>query len=208
VDKIISISAVGSLVEKIPPEDFVIPDQIIDRTQHRSSTFFGEGLVGHISMADPFCTSLSDIVYQVVSFSRRDHVHKGGTYICMEGPAFSTRAESNLYRSWGASIIGMTGIPECKLAREAEICYSMIAMSTDYDCWKVEESPVTVETVIEHMRRNTQNVKKMVPDLIKKAYEHIECVNHSAVKHAVLSAKDRVPNKIKKKLALLYGKYL
>lgn len=207
VDKLLSISSVGSLKEEIAPEHLVVPDQIIDRTRGRVSSFFGEGLVGHVSFAEPFCTELSEIVFRVLKEKSPTTIHQGGTYICMEGPAFSTRAESNLYRSWGASVIGMTALPEAKLAREAEMSYAMIAMSTDYDCWKVEEKPVTVAEVIGHMTTNTNHVKKALPDLIRRMAAYTEVKHRDAAAYALITAKEKIPASLKKKLALLYGKY-
>jgi len=207
VDKLLSISAVGSLKEAIAPEHFVVPDQVIDRTRGRASSFFGGGIVGHISFAEPFCTELSRIVHETLAAGLDVPVHRGGTYLCMEGPAFSTRAESLLYRSWGADIIGMTALPEAKLAREAEMSYAVIAMSTDYDCWKVEEEPVTVEQVIGHMTRNTGNVKKVLPRLIARMAAYAPVQHRDAAKFAIMTARERVSPALRKKLAPLWGKY-
>ena len=153
---IIAVSAVGSMKEEIKPLDIVIPDQFFDRTRGRVSTFFGEGIVGHVSFADPVCETLADKLHHATK-SVGARVHKGGTYLCMEGPLFSTRAESNIYRQWGISIIGMTNLQEAKLAREAEICYSTLAMATDYDCWRVEEESVTLEMIIGNLNKNILN---------------------------------------------------
>lgn len=207
VDKLLSISAVGSLKEEIAPEHFVVPNQVIDRTRGRVSSFFGDGIVGHISFAEPFCTELSKIVYETLEGGVDAPVHRGGTYVCMEGPAFSTRAESNLYRSWGADIIGMTALPEAKLAREAEMSYAVIAMSTDYDCWKVEEEPVTVEQVVAHMTRNTDNVKKVLPRLLSRMAAYSPVQHRDAAKFAIMTARERLSPALKKRLAPLWGKY-
>jgi 5'-methylthioadenosine phosphorylase len=207
VDRLISISSVGSLREEIAPEHLVVPDQVIDRTKSRPATFFENGIVGHVSFADPFCSALSKIVYEELSFNTSTKVHFGGTYVCMEGPAFSTRAESHLYRSWGASVIGMTALPEAKLAREAEMSYALIAMSTDYDCWKVEEHPVTVEMVMSHVTNNTNSVKKALPAIVKKISAMTHFPHAEAARFAVISARDKIPTQTKKKLNLLYGKY-
>lgn len=208
VDKVLSISAVGSLKEEIAPEHFVVPDQIIDRTRGRANTFFGGGVVGHVGFAEPFCTELSSMVAEVLSAHAGTKVHRGGTYVCMEGPAFSTRAESNLYRSWGASIIGMTALPEAKLAREAEMSYAMLAMSTDYDCWKVEENPVTVEQVIAHMSRNTENVKKALPQLIARMAAYTQVQHREAARFAIMTDRKKISPALKKKLKPLWGQYL
>lgn len=208
VDKLLSISAVGSLKEEIPPEHFVVPDQIIDRTRNRPNTFFGNGIVGHVGFADPFCTELSARVADVLKAHSGTTVHTGGTYVCMEGPAFSTRAESHLYRSWGASIIGMTALPEAKLAREACMSYALLAMSTDYDCWKVEEKPVTVEQVIAHMTRNTENVKRALPHLIAKMAAYTRVQHAEAAKFAIMTDRKKIPPAMKKKMAPLWGPWL
>ena len=168
VKYIIAISAVGSLQEEIAPEDFILPDQIIDRTKGRASSFFEDEMVGHISFADPFENKLSAALAKILSQRHEKKTHLGGTYICMEGPAFSTRAESNLYRLWGASVIGMTALPEAKLAREAEIAYAMVAMVTDYDCWRENTEAVSVEMLMDHMAKNTKRIKKQLPEMIEE----------------------------------------
>ncbi|HOJ49844.1 MAG TPA: S-methyl-5'-thioadenosine phosphorylase [Spirochaetota bacterium] len=205
ISKVIAISAVGSLKEEIKPRDFVIPFQIIDRTKLRNQTLFEHPIVGHVSMADPFCIDTSNKIYEII-ISKIPNVHKGKTYLCIEGPQFSTRAESNLYRSWGADIIGMTAIPEAKIFRESEICYSMIALSTDYDCWHEED--VTVEMVISNMKYNIETLKKLIPDIVK-GIEEKECVCHSAAKNAIVTnlKEVKLPRKIRKKLEIFYGKY-
>ena len=207
VKMILSISAVGSLKEEIAPEDFVLPDQIIDRTKSRPATFFEKGITGHISFAEPFCREMHKTIHDVLKKNHTQKVHAGGTYICMEGPTFSTRAESNLYRSWGASIIGMTALPEAKLAREAELSYAMIALSTDYDCWKIEEKPVTVEMIIKHMQNNTTRIKNYLPEIIK-SLDNIKVLPYENVaEFAIITPKESIPPKIKEKLKPLYGKY-
>ncbi len=207
VKMILSISAVGSLKEEIAPEDFVLPDQIIDRTKSRPATFFEKGIVGHIPFADPFCLEMNQAIGDVLQQKHSKKIHRGGTYICMEGPAFSTRAESNLYRSWGASVIGMTALPEAKLAREAELSYAMIAMSTDYDCWKIEEKPVTVDMIIKHMKNNTTKVKTYLPEIIK-SLDNIKVFPYeNAAEFAVITSKESISQQVKEKLNPLYGKY-
>jgi len=212
VEKIISISAVGSLKEEIRPTDFVLPAQIIDRTRKRDSTYFGNGIVGHISFADPFCENMREEVGSIIeSFFKENKMEKRlftkETYLCMEGPQFSTRAESHLYRSWGAGVIGMTAIPEAKLAREAEICYITIAMATDYDCWKENESAVDVSLVLEYMKENNKTINALLPVIIEKITTGNECACHSAAKYAILTSKDLIPEKTKKSLELFYRKY-
>ncbi len=207
VRNVLSISAVGSLQEQFHPQDFVIPDQIIDRTRHRIDTFFGEGIVGHVGFADPFCAALSQSVFTTLQGLRLNRVHQGGTYLCMEGTPFSTRAESHLYRSWGCSIIGMTAIPEAKLAREAEMAYATIAMVTDYDCWKVEEEAVTVETVIATMKQNVAVIKKALPKIFENIPNDFRSEAHHAAKNAIMTDPKTFPATTKKNLSLLYGKY-
>ncbi len=204
---IISVSAVGSMREEIKPGHIVIVDQFFDRTKGRPSTFFGSGIVGHIEFADPVCGHLSALLHGAAVEAGAE-VHMGGTYICIEGPQFSTRAESNIYRSWGVDVIGMTNIPEAKLAREAEICYATIALSTDYDCWHTEEESVTVEMILETIRKNVA----MARDIIKKAAPMVkgprECGCATAMKYATITDKSAIPEETKKDLALLIGKYL
>ena len=204
VRKVIAISAVGSLKKEIAPQHFVVPNQIIDRTKSRPSSFFEEGVVGHVGFADPFCQELSDFLYNTIHEINVVPVHREITYLCMEGPQFSTRAESNLYRSWGAGIIGMTALPEAKLLREAEICYGMIALSTDYDCWHEED--VTIEMVVKNMSANVANIKKILPELIRRL-DINDCVCEKAAAFAIMTDKKIIPSKTKKKLALLYEKY-
>ena len=207
VERIISLSAVGSLKEEHPPLKFVIPDQFFDRTRGRVSTFFGEGLVAHISFADPVCPQLSEVVVQACVSAGID-VGKGGTYLCMEGPAFSTKAESNVYRSWGMDVIGMTNLQEAKLAREAEICYVTVAMVTDYDCWHAEHAAVTVTDIIANLTLNAANACKVVAASVANMPATRECKCGSALAHALITDPKTVPEITRRKLELLVGKYL
>jgi len=207
VERIISLSAVGSLKEEHKPLDFVIPYQFVDRTRGRISTFFGEGLVAHVSFAHPICAQMADLAFA----AGRDagvSVKLGGTYLCMEGPAFSTLAESNLYRSWGMDVIGMTNLQEAKLAREAEMCYTTVAMVTDYDCWHPEHDAVTVEDIIANLTQNAANAAKLVQAAVAALPEKRTCKCGSALKHAIISDPKLVPGATRKKLELLVGKYL
>ena len=207
VERIISLSAVGSLSEKHAPLKFVIPDQFFDRTRGRVSTFFGEGLVAHISFADPVCPQLSEVVRKSCVHVGVD-VAKGGTYLCMEGPAFSTKAESNVYRSWGMDVIGMTNLQEAKLAREAEICYVTVAMVTDYDCWHEEHDAVTVTDILANLSKNADNACKVVAATVASMPASRECKCGSALAHALITDCKAVPEATRKKLELLVGKYL
>ena len=208
VTHIIAISAVGSLQEKYPPQTIVIPDQIIDRTKNRTSTFFGKGLVGHLTFADPFSLNMNQAIFKAIASEKTNpiNVHNGGTYICMEGPAFSTKAESNLYRSWGGDIIGMTAIPEAKLAREAEMDYSMVAMVTDYDAWHSSIESTSIEDIINNMKQNNQNIKKALPTIIGNVDTSIH-ESKDACQYSLITQKENVAPSIQKKLAPLYGKY-
>jgi 5'-methylthioadenosine phosphorylase len=202
-DAIVSISAVGSLREEISPGHVVVPDQFIDRTRGRISTFFGDGCVAHVGFADPFCAPLSSLVASSVREAGAT-VHEGGTYLCMEGPMFSTRAESHLYRSWGASIIGMTNLQEAKLAREAEVCFATIALATDYDCWRDETESVVVTDILAVLNANAELAKKSVALIAKKLSAHRrDCQCGKALEHAVLTAPDAIPAATRKRLALL-----
>ncbi|MCF6157473.1 MAG: S-methyl-5'-thioadenosine phosphorylase [wastewater metagenome] len=207
VERIIAVSAVGSMKEEIRPLDLVIPDQFIDRTKGRISTFFGEGIVGHISFADPVCDILAHKIFQAAQ-SIDIRVHKGGTYLCMEGPQFSTRAESNVYRQWGVSIIGMTNLQEAKLAREAEICYSTLAMVTDYDCWYAEEEPVTLEMVVRNLNKNAETAKQILKIVIPQIEEKRSCSCAAAAQNAIVTPKNLIPESTKGKLDIIFGKYL
>ena len=207
VERIISLSAVGSLKEEHAPLDFVIPDQFFDRTKGRISTFFGGGIVAHIGFADPVCGEVAKIVDR----SAREvgiNSKLGGTYLCMEGPAFSTRAESNIYRSWGMDVIGMTNLQEAKLSREAEICYATIAMVTDYDCWHEAHDAVTVEQIIGNLSRNADNACKLVRHVVENLPADRNCKCGSALKHAIITDRTAIPAETKKKLRLLIGKYI
>ena len=207
VERIISISAVGSLKEELHPLDLVIPDQLIDRTRGRASTFFGRGVVAHIGFAEPFCPNLSQTLYQTAK-KLKTAVHRGGTYVVMEGPAFSTKAESHLYRSWGASIVGMTALPEAKLAREAEICYATLAFVTDYDCWHESEEPVSVEMVVANLLRNAETAKNILKKAIVAISGERDCQCATALKNAIITSRDHIPAQIKDELSLLIGKYV
>ncbi|MGK2858775.1 MAG: S-methyl-5'-thioadenosine phosphorylase [Thermoanaerobaculia bacterium] len=208
VEMILSASAVGSMKEDCHPTDIVFPKQFIDRTRHRPDTFFGNGLVGHVSFADPICNELSDILADS-SEAVGARTHRGGTYLCMEGPQFSTRAESLLYRSWGVDVIGMTNLQEAKLAREAEICYATMALVTDYDCWHETEEAVSVETVIEYLQKNATTATKIIRDAVSKvARRERTCACESALRFALLSDPARVPASVKKDLAPIVGRYL
>jgi len=207
VERIISISAVGSLKEEHKPMEFVIPDQFVDRTRHRIDTFFGEGVVAHIAFADPTCAELARVVEAAC---RKSAVtgKRGGTYLCMEGPQFSTRAESNLYRSWGMDVIGMTNLQEAKLAREAEICYVTVAMVTDYDCWHPQHDSVTVDQIIAVLVKNAENACSVVRETVAAMPEERTCACGSALAHAILTERDKIPAATREKLKLILGKYL
>jgi len=211
VDYIISASAVGSLQAEIKPLDLVIPDQFIDRTSQRVATFFGEGIVAHIGFGNPVCQKLANTVAQAIKNLQLPDIdlHQGGTYVCMEGPAFSTIAESNLYRSWGASIIGMTNLTEAKLAREAEIAYTTLALVTDYDCWNPEHEHVSVETVINNLHQNATNAQKVIREAVKLISANpFESEAHSALKTAIFTPLDKAPTATKNKLLPILQKYL
>ncbi|GFO69069.1 S-methyl-5'-thioadenosine phosphorylase [Geomonas limicola] len=208
VTRIISVSAVGSLQEEIVPGHIVIPDQFIDRTRgHRKDTFFGNGIVGHVQFADPVCAELSEKLYQAAQAAGAT-VHKGGTYVCMEGPAFSTRAESHLYRSFGASIIGMTNLTEAKLAREAELCYGVIALSTDYDCWHQAHEDVSVEAIIAIIKANVAMAKQIIKQVVGQIPAERSCPCASSLQYAVISDTSVIPVETRENLDLLLGKYL
>jgi 5'-methylthioadenosine phosphorylase len=207
VQWIISASAVGSMRDEIRPSDIVVPDQFFDRTRARPSTFFGDGIVAHVSFADPVCPDLSEVLFGV----GRDlgaRMHKGGTYLCMEGPQFSTRAESRIYRSWGVDVIGMTNLQEAKLSREAEICYATMALVTDYDVWHEAEGDVTVEKVIAILHKNVATAKAIVRGVIPKIGPERSCGCASALKDAIITAPEAMSEAAKKKLWPFIGKYL
>jgi 5'-methylthioadenosine phosphorylase len=207
VQWIIGVSAVGSMKESIHPGDMVIPIQFIDLTKGRPNTFFSDGIVGHIGFADPVCPVLSQILYQTGKDIGAT-VHKDGTYLCIEGPQFSTRAESMLYRTWGVDIIGMTNLPEAKLAREAEICYSTIAFSTDYDCWHDTAEDVSVSEILRILAQSTKTAKSAIRVAVQKLPEERKCVCATALQYALITGKKHIPEKTKKDLEPIVGKYL
>ena len=212
VERIISVTACGSLKEELKPLDFVVVDQYVDRSNHaREMTFFSDGIVAHISFSHPVCSELSNLLYDTgyeAGKSLKIKMHKGGTYINMEGPAFSTLAESNLYRSWGMDVIGMTNMAEAKLAREAEICYATLACVTDYDCWHPEYEKITVEMVINNLHKNIENSKKILHGLIKNLPAKRECICKDALKNAIITDKKLISAKVKKDLDIIIGKYV
>jgi len=210
VERIISASAVGSLREELKPMDIVFPDQFFDRTRHRASTFFGEGIAAHVTFADPVCRDLCDTLEEAARADLKEIVtHRGGTYLCMEGPAFSTRAESEVYRSWGMSVIGMTNLQEAKLAREAEICYSTMALVTDYDCWHPDHDSVTVEMVIEYLNRNAESAQKLIAAAVARlANRERTCKCGHALRHAMITSPDKITPEAKERLKAIIGKYV
>ena len=207
VERIISVSAVGSLKEEFEPQHLVVPNQLIDRTRNRSNTFFENDMVVHIAFADPFCAHTSHMVVHAAQ-DLGVNVHPGGTMVVMEGPAFSTRAESFMYRSWGADLIGMTALPEAKLAREAEICYATMAWVTDYDCWRQGGETVTVEMIIGNLLKNVAASKDLLRNLIPRLNGPRECPCATALKDAIITPQDRVSAELKRKLAPITGRYL
>jgi 5'-methylthioadenosine phosphorylase len=207
VEYILSASAVGSLKEAYKPLDLVVPDQFFDRTKGRVSTFFGRGLVAHVGFAHPFCGPLSDIVHAAGQAAGAT-IHKGGTYVCMEGPQFSTLAESKLYRSWGMDIIGMTNLQEAKLAREAEICYATIALVTDYDCWHPEHDQVTVDMIVANLTHNARTAQQVIAEAVSRLPFERTCECASALKYGILTRPEAVPAAIKRELAPIVSKYL
>jgi len=208
VTHLLAVSAVGIMKEHIRPGDMVIPDQLFDRTRGlRASTFFGDGVAGHVSLADPFCQEFSQVLSQAAEACDAT-VHEGGTYVCMEGPQFSTRAESHFYRlAVDASVIGMTALPEAKLAREAELCYAMLAMGTDYDCWHEEEEDVSVESVVAVLKANAELGSAIVQELAGRLPEETSCPCQEAARYAIISSPEAVPAAAKERLSVLYGKY-
>ena len=208
VQMVVSVSAVGSLKEEIRPLDLVIPDQLIDRTRLRQSTFFGQGLVAHVGFADPFCPVLREVALKAVP--EELNAHDGGTYVVMEGPQFSTRAESALYRSWGASVIGMTALPEAKLAREAEMCYLTLAFATDYDVWHETEAEVSVELVVQNLMKNVESARSMITTLagILGGSRPRSCGCGRALEAAIITDRRRIPAETRRRLGLLVDKYL
>ena len=207
VERIVSVSAVGSLKEEHKPTDFVIPDQFIDRTFARASTFFGDGIVAHVAFGDPVCATLGGAIAaacQSVGVVGK----QGGTYVCMEGPQFSTRAESNLYRSWGADIIGMTNLQEAKLAREAEICYATMAMVTDYDCWREGHDAVTLEEILGVLHQNAENAARVVRAAVAAMPRERGCACATALKYAIVTQRDLIPAATRERLEPIVGKYV
>jgi 5'-methylthioadenosine phosphorylase len=207
VEYILSASAVGSLKEEYKPMDLVIPDQFIDRTRGRVSTFFGDGIVAHVGFAHPFCKPLSDIAHASAQGAGAT-VHKGGTYVCMEGPQFSTLAESKLYRSWGADIIGMTNLQEAKLAREAEICYTTLAQDTDYDCWHPSHDHVTVEMIVANLVQNAKTAQQVIASAVDALPFERTCECATALKYALITRPEAIPASAKERLAPIVGKYI
>ncbi len=207
VERILSVSAVGSLKQEHAPLDFVLPDQFYDRTKHRVSTFFGDGVVAHIAFGDPICEHAAKVVHEAC---KRAGVNAklGGTYICMEGPQFSTKAESNLYRSWGMDVIGMTNLQEAKLAREAELCYVTVAMVTDYDCWHPHHDEVTVDQIVAVLLKNAENACNVVREAVEAMPKERSCKCGSALASAIITSKDAIPAATKEKLKLIIGKYV
>jgi 5'-methylthioadenosine phosphorylase len=207
VVRILAVSAVGSLREELRPLDMVLPTQFVDRTRGRISTFFGAGLVAHVSFADPVCPVLVGVLARSAAAAGVRY-HRGGTYVCIEGPAFSTKAESNLYRSWDMDVIGMTNLQEAKLAREAEICFATLAMVTDYDCWHPEHEAVTVDQVIEYLSRNVGNAQQIIAAAVRDMPSDRACKCGGALAHAIMTDRKKIPPRTRKRLALLVGKYL
>jgi 5'-methylthioadenosine phosphorylase len=206
VEQILAVSAVGSLDERYAPGELVVCDQLIDRTRSRPNSFFGEGIVAHLPFADPYCPGMRSAVLGVLK-SRTVPCHPRGTLVCMEGPLFSTRAESNLYRGWGADLIGMTALPEAKLAREAEICCALIAMVTDYDCWHEAEEAVSVEKVLEVMGKNIHTVRELIPGIVAALNGRGDCGCRHAAEKTIVTAADKIPYQTRRALDLFYGKY-
>ena len=207
VEWILSASAVGSLKEELRPLDIVLPEQFYDRTKTRISTFFGDGIVVHVSFADPVCSRLGDVIEQG-GRSVDIPIKRGGTYVCMEGPQFSTKAESQVYRSWGMALIGMTNLQEAKLAREAEICYSTIALVTDYDCWHPQHDAVTVSEVVQNLKKNSENAQKVIRAAVRRLPVERTCKCQHSLQHAILTDLKKVPQATRAKLELLLKKYV
>lgn len=206
-DAVVALSAVGSMREDIRPGDMVVVDQFFDRTRMRPSTFFGDGLAGHVAFADPVCPQLSALAYRA-AVAQGGTVHRTGTYLCIEGPQFSTRAESRVYRAWGTDVIGMTNLPEARLAREAELCFCTVALATDYDCWHETEEDVDVTAVLEVLRANARRANALVAELCRLLPEAGPCDCSSALGKALLTARDKIPEETLKRLELLVGQYL
>jgi 5'-methylthioadenosine phosphorylase len=207
VERIVSASAVGSLRQELPPQHIVIPDQFFDRTRGRVSTFFGRGMVAHVGFAHPVCGELSRVAHEAAVASGA-HVHLGGTYVCMEGPQFSTLAESKLYRSWGMDVIGMTNLQEAKLAREAEICYATLALVTDYDCWHPEHDSVTVEMIVNNLLANARTAQAIIAETVGRLPTGRTCPCATALATAIITSPDAIPEHTKRDLAPIIGKYI
>jgi 5'-methylthioadenosine phosphorylase len=207
VEWILSASAVGSLRQEYAPLDLLIPDQFLDRTKARVSTFFGRGLVAHVGFGHPVCGRLADLAHESATRAGA-RVHKGGTYVCMEGPQFSTKAESNLYRSWGMDVIGMTNLQEAKLAREAEICYSTIALITDYDCWHPDHDHVTVDMVVANLAQNAKMAQRVIANAVERLPIDRSCECATALATAILTRRDAIPDDVRRDLWPIVGKYL
>lgn len=210
VERIISASAVGSLREDMKPMDIVIPDQFFDRTRQRASTFFSDGIVAHVAMADPVCLDLCNTLEEAARAELRNvGLHRGGTYICIEGPQFSTKAESEVYRSWGMSVIGMTNLQEAKLAREAEICYATMALVTDYDCWHPGHDAVTVEMILDYLNRNVENAQRLISAAVARlARVPRECKCRHSLRHAILTSSDKISPEVKERLKAILGRHV
>jgi len=207
VEHIIGINAVGSFKQEVKPGDLIIPDQLIDRTRHRVSSFFRDGIVAHVQFADPFCAVLSRILYDA-AIEVKASVHQGGIYVAMEGPTFSTRAESRLYKSWGADVVGMTALPEAKLAREAEICYAIVAGITDYDSWQETSEPLLIDVLIKTLQQNIDYIKKIIRLSVNRIPDKRDCDCATALGTALVTSHKAIPAGVKEKLDLLIGKYI
>ena len=206
VEQIVAVSAVGSLAEDYRPGEFVVCDQLIDRTRSRPNSYFGEGVVGHLGFADPYCPQMRETLIQTMKRQSLSF-HSSGTLVCMEGPLFSTRAESDLYRSWNAHLIGMTALPEAKLAREAEMCFTLIAAITDYDCWREAEEDVTLDMVLAVMKKNNKTIKGMIPALAAELKKHQDCPCRHAAESAIVTRASLIPPDTRRRLDLFYGRY-
>ena len=207
VEWIIAVASVGSLREDIAPGHMVVPDQLIDRTFHRQGTFFGNGIVAHVAFADPFCPALSDALVHAAQRAGA-RVHQGGTYVCMEGPQFSTRAESMLYRQWGAAVVGMTNLQEAKLAREAEICLATLALATDYDCWHTTEADVEITDVLRILQENVSTAQRVIAAAVRQLQTPRRCACACALEHAIITDHGLIPEPVKRALEIIIGKYV
>jgi len=207
VERLVAVSAVGSMREEIHPLHVVLPDQFIDRTRGRADTFFGDGVVAHVSFADPVCGELHGVLLQAAK-SAGATVWPGGTYVCIEGPAFSTRAESHLYRSWGVSVVGMTNLPEAKLAREAEMCYASLALVTDFDCWHEAQEGVSVELLLDNLRSNAAMARQILRTLVQTVPSQRACACRDALRDAIVTSPDRIPAETRSRLDIIIGRYV